>query len=269
MWYQQLPTTVKSHRASEISIQKGKCLLLPVHFSFFICAVNFSQVLHQVPEVGNCLKIHVFLNECSPLKAIDLALLLKAENKIGMELCKYLHWLPMGNRLAQSCSPGRQWWGNTYCVPPQLLNCCQPGPRFQGKARTAVCQGLVWVTHGDRMVATVCLGLCSPGCCISPMPSEQLPGGSPPSSHLRALTHSPETLLGSPGIVLHYFLLNIYETVSESRVLMKICLSKITQMCTCNATKSTFTETKQLCSFISWCFVKVLLTVVFKSKIEY
>lgn len=58
MWYQQLPTAFKSYCASKISIQKGKCLLLLVHFSFFICAVNFSQVLRQVPEVGNGLKIH-------------------------------------------------------------------------------------------------------------------------------------------------------------------------------------------------------------------
>lgn len=91
MWYQQLPTAAKSHRASKISIQKGNCLLLPVHFSFFSCAVNFSQVLHQVPEVGNGLKIHHVLKECPPLKAIDLSLLLEGENKIGMELCKYFH----------------------------------------------------------------------------------------------------------------------------------------------------------------------------------
>lgn len=139
-----------------------------------------------------------------PPKAIVLALLLQGENKIGMELCKYLRWLAVGNGLAQSCSPGRQRVGITCACStpePELLPAWPRIPR-EGKDCSVPEFDMIDLqeqSDGD------CLPWGSVHQCISPVPSEQLCAGSPPCRLTSLIPPQGSHILpwNSPGLSRH------------------------------------------------------------------
>lgn len=174
-----------------------------------------------------------------PPKAIDLVLLLQGENKFGIVqiFALSVYGKQAGTVLLCRKTPA--------VFHPSTCTAASPAPHSKGR-QGLLCARIWWDWPRNRVMATVCQGLSSPGlgwgCCISPV---HLPR---PTS---GLSHTP---WDSPGLPRHSSSLFPFEYLWDSvwkQSLMKICLSKMTQMCTCNATKGTFTETNQLCSFIS------------------
>jgi len=81
--------------------------------------------------------------------------------RTGVELCKYFHSLPMRNRLAQSCSPARQWVGNSYkhfnpapvLLPVLALNSKGRGGRVGMKGWLLA---RIYLTVRNRTMAPAC-----------------------------------------------------------------------------------------------------------------
>lgn len=92
-------------------------------------------------------------------KAIDLALLLQSEKKNWHGIVQIFALTTYGKQVGPVLLSREAARGNTCHVLPQHLDCCQPGPGFQGKARIALCPNLMALTHRNRAMATVCHGV--------------------------------------------------------------------------------------------------------------